>query len=221
MAKQLANNVLIMSVRAVNSFTFGDERDKDIALAIRYAVDNGARIINMSFGKYFSPQKKWVDDAVLYAEKNNVLIIHGAGNNGRNLDSVSFFPNRHFFNSSDTANNVITVGAITKKTDSGLPGAFSNYGYREVDIFAPGENIYSTIPQNKYEMLFGTSIAAPMVTGVAALLLEYYPQLTALEVRNIILKSATSLKGKMVLKPPTEELVDFATLCSSGGVLNG
>lgn len=216
----ITDNVLIMPLRAVNTLTFGDERDKDIALAIRYAVDNGARIISMSFGKYFSPQKEWVDDAVRYAEKKSVLLIHAAGNDSKNIDFTDFYPNRHYVNSPGIANNLITVGAITDKTDEHLPGVFSNYGSNEVDIFAPGQNIYSTIPENKYEMLFGTSMATPMVAGVAALVLEYYPQLTAIQVKNILLKSATSLKGKLVLKPGSEDMVDFTTLCSSGGVLN-
>jgi cell wall-associated protease len=216
----ITDNVLIMAIRAVNTLTYGDERYKDIALAIRYAVDNGARIISMSFGKYFSPQKEWVDDAVQYAETKNVLLIHGAGNNSRNSDSTEFYPNRNYISQSGKAGNLITVGAITNKTDENLPASFSNYGKNEVDIFAPGKYIYSSIPGNKYEMLSGTSMATPMVAGVAALILQYYPQLTAAQVKNILLKSVTSLKGKMVLKPGSEELVDFSTLCSSGGVVN-
>ncbi len=216
----ITDNVLIMPVRAANTLTNGDERDKDIALAIRYAVDNGARIISMSFGKYFSPQKEWVDDAIRYAEKKNVLLIHAAGNNSKNMDSAEFYPTRHFVGSPDIAGNIITVGAITNKTDEHLPASFSNYGNNEVDIFAPGDYIYSTIPNNKYEMMGGTSMATPTVAGVAALIMEYYPQLTALEVKDILLKSVTSLKGKMVLKPGTKEMVDFASLCRSGGVVN-
>jgi cell wall-associated protease len=216
----ITDNVLIMPLRAVNTLSNGDERDKDIALAIRYAVDNGARIISMSFGKYFSPQKEWVDDAVRYAENKNVLLVHAAGNDGENIDSTEFYPDRHYLNQAGKADNLITVGAISNKTDEQLPAAFSNYGKNEVDIFAPGGNIYSTIPGNKYEMAFGTSMAAPMVAGVAALILEYYPQLTANQVKNILLKSVTSLKGKKVLKPGSEEMVDFGSLCSSGGVLN-
>lgn len=216
----IADNVLIMPIRAVNPLAYGDERDKDIALAIRYAVDNGARIISMSFGKYFSPQKEWVDEAIRYAQKKNVLLIRAAGNDSKNLDSTDFYPTRHYLNDSGQADNLVTVGAITNKTDENLPGSFSNYGKSEVDIFAPGANIYSTIPGNNYEMLSGTSMATPMVSGVAALVLEYYPQLTATQVKNILLESVTSMKGKMVLKPGTSEKVDFASLCSSGGVLN-
>lgn len=215
----ITDNVLIMPVRAVNTLA-GDERDKDIALAIRYAVDNGARIISMSFGKYFSPQKEWVDDAIRYAEQKNVLLIRGAGNDSKNLDSTDFYPNRKYMGQSGKAGNLITVGAISNKTDENLPGSFSNYGKNEVDIFAPGQKIYSSIPDNRYEMLTGTSMATPMVAGVAALILEYYPQLTAKQVKNILLKSVISLKGKMVLKPGTKEMVDFASLCSSGGVAN-
>ncbi len=216
----VADNVLIMPIRAVNTLHYGDEMDKDIALAIRYAVDNGARIISMSFGKDFSPQKKWVDDAVRYAEKKGVLLVHAAGNNGRNIDSVAFYPNGDFLNSSGRAKNVITVGASGPDTSFELPASFSNYGQKEVDLFAPGVNIYSSVPGNEYQFDSGTSMATPVVAGIAALLLEYYPGLTAEQLKDILMRSVTSLKGKLVNKPGSKEKVDFSTLCVSGGIVN-
>ncbi len=216
----ITDNVLIMPLRAVNTLRPGDERDKDIALSIRYAVDNGAKIISMSFGKTFSPQKQWVDDAVKYAEKKGVLLIHGAGNDNENIDITADYPNPNFLNSSERAKNMITVGAMSSDTGFALTASFSNYGQKEVDVFAPGVDIYSTMPENKYEFKSGTSMATPVVAGVAALILEYYPNLNAEQVKDIIMKSVTSLKGKMVYKPGTEEKVDFSTLCVSGGVVN-
>ncbi len=216
----ITDNVLIMPLRAVNTLRPGDEQDKDIALSIRYAVDNGAKIISMSFGKTFSPQKQWVDDAVKYAEKKGVLLIHGAGNDQSNIDSIADYPNADFLDSSGIAKNMITVGAISSDTGFALTASFSNYGQKEVDVFSPGVDIYSTVPENKYEFKSGTSMATPVVAGVAALILEYYPNLNAEQVKDIIMKSVTSLKGKMVYKPGTDEKVDFSTLCVSGGVVN-
>jgi cell wall-associated protease len=216
----VADNVLIMPLRVVNTLHFGDEMDKDIALAIRYAVDNGAKIISMSFGKDFSPQKQWVDDAVRYAEKKGILLVHAAGNNGRNIDSVSFYPNPDYFSSSKRAKNMITVGAISSDTGYTLAASFSNYGRKAVDLFAPGVDIYSSVPGNRYEFDSGTSMATPVVAGIAALVLEYYPHLTAEQLKDIIMRSVTSLKGKMVYKPGTKEKVEFSSLCVSGGIVN-
>ncbi|HEU0065531.1 MAG TPA: S8 family serine peptidase, partial [Flavisolibacter sp.] len=131
----IADNVRIMMIRAVPD---GDEHDKDIALAIRYAVDNGAKVINMSFGKGFSPQKNWVDDAVKYAENKGVLLVHAAGNEGANVDTAYNFPTPHFLNEDKKASNWITVGASAATNDKGaLTAGFSNYGKHEVDVFAP------------------------------------------------------------------------------------
>ena len=216
----ITDNVLIMPLRATNTGGFGDERDKDIALAIRYAVDNGAKVISMSFGKYLSPQKQWVDAAVKYAEKKGVLLVHAAGNDNTDIDSTTFYPNAVFADLSGRTTNMLTVGAISSDTSGLIATFFSNYGQKEVDLFAPGVAIYSTIPGNKYFSGFGTSYAGPMVAGVAALILEYYPNLTAAQVKEIIMRSVTSLKGKNVYKPGTKQTVDFATLCVSGGVVN-
>jgi cell wall-associated protease len=217
----IADNVRIMMIRAVPN---GDEHDKDIALAIRYAVNNGARVINMSFGKNLSPQKSWVDDAVKYAESKGVLLIHAAGNDAENVDSVDNFPNPNFKNSRLFAKNWITVGAssdpLAEEGFKSYTASFSNYGKKEVDVFAPGTRIYSTLPGgNKYGNLDGTSMAAPVVTGVAALIMEYFPALTPEEVKYCIEKSAImpAVKAK---KPGTEELVPLSEISASGGILN-
>jgi cell wall-associated protease len=217
----IADNVRIMMIRAVPN---GDEHDKDIALAIRYAVNNGARVINMSFGKNLSPQKSWVDDAVKYAESKGVLLIHAAGNDAENVDSVDNFPNPNYKNSRIHAKNWITVGASSdpqaEETFKSYTASFSNYGKKEVDVFAPGTRIYSTLPGgNKYGSLDGTSMAAPVVTGVAALILEYFPTLSPEEVKYCIEKSAVMPTAK-ARKPGTEDLVPLSEISVSGGILN-
>lgn len=213
----IADNVRIMAVRAVPD---GDEHDKDIANAIRYAVDNGAQIISMSFGKDFSPEKEWVDDAFRYAASKNVLIVHAAGNDSKNVDTTYNFPNPYYLNGKGRAENVITVGASGDLKNGGLTASFSNYGKKEVDVFAPGVNIYSTLPGgNNYGNLSGTSMACPVVAGTAALLLEYYPNLTAVQLKEAIEKSAVAPKGK-VNNPETKEKVSLSDLSKSGGFLN-
>jgi cell wall-associated protease len=216
----VADNVIIMPVRAVNALHYGDELDKDIALAIRYAVDNGAQIISMSFGKPLSPNKAWVDEAVRYAEKKGVLLVHAAGNDHADIDTADNFPSADYLNGAGRAGNMITVGAMTMDTGLALVSSFSNYGKRNVDLFAPGSDIYSTFPGNTYQDASGTSMATPVVAGVAALLLEYYPKLSAGQVKDILLRSVTLLHGKMVYKPGTKVQVDFGGLCASGGVVN-
>ncbi len=217
----IADNVRIMMIRAVPN---GDEHDKDIAVAIRYAVDNGARVVNMSFGKNLSPQKSWVDDAVKYAESKNVLLIHAAGNESANIDTTDNFPNPNFKNSRQTAKNWITVGAssdpLAEEGSKSYTAYFSNYGKREVDVFAPGTRIYSTLPGgNKYGSLDGTSMAAPVVTGVAALIMEYFPTLSAAEVKYCIEKT-TYMPAAKTKKPGTEdEMVPMSEL-GAGGILN-
>ncbi len=213
----IADNVLIMPVRAVPD---GDERDKDIALAIRYAVDNGAEIINMSFGKAYSPGKEWVDDAVKYAAKKDVLLIHAAGNEGADIDTSNDFPSPKFLNNTGKATNYITVGASAGGPDSLLAASFSNYGTKEVDVFAPGLNIYSTIPFSKYAVFSGTSMATPVVSGIAALLLEYYPKLSATQVKYVIEKSVAAYPDDMVLNPGSGDKVKFSTLSQTGGIIN-
>lgn len=213
----IADNVIIMPVRVVPD---GDERDKDVALGIRYAVDNGAQIINMSFGKPYSPQKKWVDKAVKYAERKGVLLVHAAGNESSDDDTVPNYPNADFLNSHKRAWNFMNVGASTAGPDSLIVASFSNYGQKEVDLFAPGEDIYSTVTHNQYASYSGTSMASPMVAGVAALILEYYPHLTARQLKYVIEHSVTTLPGDSVYIPGTDQKTLFANLSRTGGLLN-
>ena len=208
--------VEIMSIRTVPN---GDERDKDVANAIRYAVDNGASIINMSFGKGYSPYKKAVDDAMKYAEKNDVLLVHAAGNDGKMLTLSNNFPNDTYEGKKKTGKTWIEVGAASAFYDENLPAGFSNYNKKYVDVFAPGRDIYSTIPGSEYASFNGTSMAAPMVAGIAALLRSYFPDLKATQVREIILESALPV-NLQVTKPGSEETVSFADLSATGGLAN-
>lgn len=215
----VANNVAIMSIRAVPN---GDEYDKDIARGIRYAVDNGARIINSSFGKSFSPNAQWVYDAIKYAADNNVLFVHAAGNDGADLDNPvnANFPNDQVNNGPEIADNVITVGALNPKYGSELVASYSNYGKINVDIFAPGTDIYSTYPNNDYEYSPGTSMAAPGVAGVAALVMSQYPSLTAAQVKKIILQSGLPIKTKVVLGKNTGKSASLDEISTSGKIAN-
>lgn len=213
----IADNVRIMMVRAVPD---GDEHDKDIALAIRYAVDNGAQIISMSFGKDFSPQKQWVDDAFRYAEAHDVLLVHAAGNDAKNVDTADNFPNPVFIDGKGRANNVITVGASGDPKAGGLTASFSNYGKKEVDVFSPGVKIYSTLPGgDTYGNLQGTSMACPLVAGIAALTLEYYPNLSAKQLKYVIEKSAQAPEYKVKL-PGTDDMVELSDISKTGGIVN-
>lgn len=214
--KGIADGVRILSVRAAP--TGGDERDKDVANAIRYAVDNGAKIINMSFGKSFSPDKAVVDEAIRYADRQGVLLVHGAGNDHLDLDSATFYPSPTYMNG-QLVPNLITVGASGQRNDSVLVAPFSNYGKQAVDLFAPGVEIWSCDAGNKYRPSPGTSMATPMVTGVAAVLNTYFPDLKPADLKRIILQSAV-VYHTQVLKPGTRQKVDFATLSKSGGIVN-
>lgn len=214
----IASNVLIMGVRAVPN---GDEYDKDIALAIRYAVDNGAHIINMSFGKDYSPQKNLVDDAIKYAESKGVLLVHAAGNDSKNIDENDNFPD-DVLQDGKTASNMITVGASSIYKNKNMPATFSNYGQTKVDVFAPGVDIVSLAPDNTYDQGDGTSFAAPVVTGVAALVWSYYPELSIKELQEIILNSSKDF-GKKKVKIPSDTQVrktKFRELSVSGGIVN-
>ncbi|CAG5068053.1 hypothetical protein DYBT9623_00781 [Dyadobacter sp. CECT 9623] len=211
----VANHVQIMPVRIFISAN-EDEIDKDVAHAIEYAVDNGAKVINMSFGKFFSPQKNLVDKAVAYAETKGVLIVSAAGNESTNVDSLHFFPTAHYL-SGKRASNLINVGATA--SDSGLVAYYSNYGKNNVDIFAPGSDIYTTARDTTYLTESGTSFAAPVVSGIAALIWSYYPSLTYKQVKSCIESSATPL-AVTVKKPGTEQLVPFSSLSRTGGVVD-
>jgi len=215
----IADNVQVMMIRAVPD---GDEYDKDIALAIKYAVDNGAKVVNMSFGKSFSPEKKWVDEAVKYAEDHDVLLVHAAGNESNNIDSVDNFPSPNFLYINDEPKNFITVGAYgdPKVNDGKFIAYFSNYGKKSVDVFAPGVKIYSTVPHS-YGYHDGTSMASPVVTGIAALIRSYYPQLSAEQVKYAITKSAKQYSEE-VNKPgdyTSTEQTEMSEL-TSGGFVN-
>jgi subtilisin family serine protease len=213
----IATNVQIMALRAVPN---GDERDKDVANAIRYAVDNGAHIINMSFGKAFSPFKEVVDEAVRHAEERGVLLVHAAGNDAKDLAVENNFPNRYLL-TGDTIRLWLEVGASNWQGADRLAADFSNYGARQVDLFAPGTQVLSTAPGNAYEAASGTSFAAPVVAGVAALLMAYFPELSAADVRRILLESATPVADRSVVRPGSEgEMVRFGDLSVTGGIVN-
>jgi subtilisin family serine protease len=214
----VADNVEIMAVRAVPD---GDEYDKDIALAIRYAVDNGAKVINGSFGKSFSPHKQWVYDAIKYAEKKDVLFVHASGNDGENidLDENSNYPNDSDDNKKEFASNVLTVGSLNDKYGENVISSFSNYGSFNVDVYAPGEEIYASIPNNKYKYEQGTSMASPNAAGVAALIRSYYPKLSAKQVKQIIMDSGTPLTPEVVLGE-TEILKPASSSSKSGKMVN-
>ena len=266
--KGVANNVSIMTIRVVPQ---GDERDKDVANGIRYAVDNGAKVINMSFGKGYKWDKKVVDEAIKYADSKGVLLVHAAGNDNQNNDVTDNFPTKYYDSPEadayalknkkpevkpfipptpngmanggqmqrkdpfakpaplDTAKyqlphakNWITVGASAYKDNDALKASFSNYGKYNVDVFAPGFMINSTTPNNKYEEFDGTSMAAPVVSGLAALILSYYPHLTAVDIKDIIMKSVTKVNRKVKYKNEKDETVrvHFSELCVSGGIVN-
>ena len=219
----VATNVKIMAVRAVPD---GDEYDKDVALGLRYAVDNGAKVINTSFGKGFSPKKEWVYEAILYAASKDVLIVNAAGNDGKDLDVEKTYPNDSDDLKIEISDNFLTVGAMSANYNETLPASFSNYGKINVDVFAPGVQIYSTTPENGYEKYSGTSMAAPSAAGVAALIRSYYPKLSASQVKHILMNSGTLITLE-VIKPgsqsrenPTGEKVPFSELSVSGRVVN-
>lgn len=214
----VCDNCEIMPVRCVPD---GDERDKDVANAIRYAVDNGAKVINMSFGKNFGTNKAAVDEAVKYAEAKGVLLVHAAGNDAYDADEVDVYPNPKLGDDkSKKFTNWVNVGACSWMGGENLPADFSNYGQTAVDIFAPGVDVYSTTPENHYESFDGTSMASPVFAGCAALLWSYYPNLTVQQVREILLTTGTTYDIDVV-KPGTEdEKVRFRSLCVTGKVVN-
>ena len=213
----VANNVKIMSLRTVPN---GDEYDKDVALAIRYAVDNGAKIINGSFGKSYSPHSDWVRDAIAYASQNDVLFVHAAGNDSDDVDAKPNFPDDNINNGPEVSNTYIRVGALAPKYGSGMVASFSNYGKRNVDVFAPGAQVYSTTPENEYDTKGGTSMAAPAVAGVAALIRSYYPSLTAAQVKQIIMDSGLPLKAKVIVGGNPNNVKPFSDLSKSAKLVN-
>ncbi len=212
-------DVKLMIVRTVPN---GDERDKDVANAIRYAAENGADIINMSFGKGYSPQKWYVDEAIQFADSLGVLMVHGSGNDGDNIDTTDSFPNKNYVDGG-TAINFMNVGASSWENGVSVPADFSNYGKTEVEIFAPGVGIYSTFPGNSYSAQDGTSMASPVLAGVAALIMTYYPDLSATQVKEILMETATKPTVSLVDLPGSIEepqMVQFSELSISGGIVN-
>ncbi len=214
--KGIADNVKIMVVRAVPN---GDERDKDVANAIIYAVNNGAQVINMSFGKSFSPEKEAVDKAVKYAEQKGVLLIHAAGNESDDTDVERNFPTR-FYSNGKEAKNWLEVGATSAGANEEFVANFSNYGKKSVSFFSPGVDIYSTTPGNTYKNESGTSMASPAAAGVAALLMSYFPNLSMTDVKNILINSSRRFDGLKVQRPGKKDMVKFSDLSQSGGLIN-
>lgn len=212
----VANNVQIMAIRSTPR---GDEYDKDVALAIRYAVDNGAKIINASFGKSFSPHADWVRDAIKYASDNDVVFVHAAGNSGENVDVKPNFPDDNV-NFVEVSNTYIRVGSLEPKYGSKMVSDFSNYGKKNVDIFAPGSEIYSSVPENEYKFYGGTSMAAPAVAGIAALIRSQYPKLTAAQVKQVILDSGLPLTTKVVVGGNGSNVKPFTDLSKTGKIAN-
>lgn len=217
----IAQNVQLMILRTVPN---GDEFDKDIANAIRYAADNGADIINMSFGKAYSPHFEEVQRAIKHAEDKGVLMVHAAGNDAENLDKVNNFPDPDYVFQKRPCATCLTVGASASTGDEHLVGVFSNYGRKSVDLFSPGVQIYSTKPDNTYAFEDGTSMAAPVVSGVAALIRSYFPQITAVQLKELLLESSNKYPKLSVLMPDPaykqSKTTKFKRLSHSGGVVN-
>lgn len=218
--KGVADKVRIMSIRSVSN---ADEYDKDVALGIRYAVDNGAKIINCSFGKRYSPNREWVYEAIKYAQSHNVLIVYAAGNDSKNIDlpNNAYFPDDTMGLKYEFVDNFISIGALTSSMSKNLIASFSNYGQENVDLFAPGDDIYSSVPNSDYKYLGGTSMAAPVVSGVAALVWSRYPNLKASEIKKILMLSGVKLNLEVVDVGQEEELLlPFSSFSKSGRIIN-
>ncbi len=213
----VAQNVEIMAVRAVPD---GDEYDKDVALAIRYAVDNGAKVINTSFGKAYSPHPEWVWDAIKYAAKNDVLIVNASGNDGVDLDVVQSYPSDQVGTGEEISDNFITIGALNYKYGKDLVATFSNYGATSVDLFSPGVKIWSTVQLNEYKYLQGTSMASPNVAGVAAMIRSYFPKLSASQVKQVLMDSGLTSNSPVVLGGEESNVKPFNTISTSGKMAN-
>ncbi len=219
--KGVSDRVTLMPLCVVSSG--GDEHDKDISLAIRYAVDNGAKIINISFGKPLSLYKKWIEEAIMYASSKDVVIICSAGNNNEKIRGErTHYPNDYTIDGTEISDNLIKVGATTYLVNTKLKAGFSNYSNKHIDLFAPGYKVYTTKYGNKYDFVNGTSLSAPIVSGVAALIRSYYPSLSAAQVKTILMESGTSYDIDVEIKQEdgTQKMVPFAELSKSGKVVN-
>jgi subtilisin family serine protease len=213
----VAVNVKLMSVRCVPN---GDEYDKDVALGFKYAVDNGAKVINTSFGKGYAMHADWVHNAIKYAEKHDVLIVNAAGNDAADVDVVPSFPNDAPDFKNEISDNMITIGAMGSSYDKNMLATFSNYGKLNVDVFAPGVKIYAPVPNGAYRFLSGTSMASPSTAGVAALIRSYYPQLSAKQVKHILMNSGREIDFKLIKPGTKDEMVSLSELCVSGRIVN-
>ena len=213
----VAQNVEIMVVRAVPD---GDEYDKDVALAIRYAVDNGAKVINTSFGKGYSQNPEWVWDAIKYAGKKDVLIVNAAGNDGVDLDITTSYPNDQNGTGAEMSDNFITIGALNYKYGKEMVATFSNYGATSVDLFSPGVKIWSTTPLDTYEYLQGTSMASPNVAGVAAMIRSYYPKLSAKQVKQVLMDSGLHTSTPVIVGGEESNIQPFDAISKSGNTAN-
>jgi cell wall-associated protease len=213
----VAQNVEIMVVRAVPD---GDEYDKDVALAIRYAVDNGAKVINTSFGKGYSQNPEWVWDAIKYAGKKDVLIVNAAGNDGLDLDITTSYPNDQNGTGAEMSDNFITIGALNYKYGEEMVATFSNYGATSVDLFSPGVKIWSTTPLDTYEYLQGTSMASPNVAGVAAMIRSYYPKLSAKQVKQVLMDSGLHTSTPVIVGGEESNIQPFDAISKSGNTAN-
>ena len=213
----VAQNVEIMVVRAVPD---GDEYDKDVALAIRYAVDNGAKVINTSFGKGYSQNPEWVWDAIKYAGKKDVLIVNAAGNDGLDLDITTSYPNDQNGTGAEMSDNFITIGALNYKYGEEMVATFSNYGATSVDLFSPGVKIWSTTPLDTYKYLQGTSMASPNVAGVAAMIRSYYPKLSAKQVKQVLMDSGLHTSTPVIVGGEESNIQPFDAISKSGNTAN-
>ena len=213
----ISSTAKIMCLRAVPNQ--GDEYDKDVALSIRYAADNGAQIINLSFGKDFSPHNDKVREAIVYAETKGVLLVNAAGNDGANIDEVFSYPNDNYQNEMEVSSNFITIGAIGPVKNPLMIAPFSNYGKYNLDLFAPGALIYAPVPSNQYEALSGTSMAAPSVSGVAAIVLSYYPKLSPKAVRKVLMESVVKINYELELGYDRSKTTMF-NISKTGGIVN-
>ncbi|MDD5361245.1 MAG: S8 family serine peptidase [Ignavibacteria bacterium] len=224
--------VKLMYIRVVPAD--GDERDKDIANGIRYAADNGASIINLSAGKYFAGNADYVKEAIQYAESKGVLFVVAAGNEGTDIEKTVNYPMKFYVENGEIKyfSNLVCVGASTwmkqwnkekdplnKNRKFDLAASFSNFSENVVDVFAPGIEINSTVPNGGYMSLSGTSMASPETAGVAAIIKGYFPNLTAAQIKDILTKSSRKYNGVEV---KTNELgrVDFARLSKTGGIVD-
>lgn len=213
----VAQNVEIMVVRAVPD---GDEYDKDVALAIRYAVDNGAKVINASFGKSYTQNPEWVWDAIKYAAKKDVLFVHAAGNDGKDIDIAENYPNDHMGTSEEISDNYISVGALNYKYGKEMVATFSNYGASNVDLFSPGVKIWATTPLDTYKYLQGTSMASPNVAGVAAMIRSYYPKLSAKQVKQVLMESGLHTSTPVIVGGEESNVQPFDAISKSGNTVN-